>query len=134
MNVSSLSFFIILLLLLIPIILVTLDILTLDDIIIGIMLVFWIVMLYVDISYTIKNKKFLKYESSFVFSFFYKKTKLPYAVLLTIITEIGIVVLSPFIFVHEFDIEIIGIVSMVVGIIHIDGFLKTRKFIIARNM
>jgi len=109
------------------------DILALDSIVISAMLVFWIAMLYVDISYTIKNKKFLKYESSFVFSFFVKKMKLFYAVLLTVLFEMGIVVLSPFIFVHSFDVQIIGIVSMIVGIIHIDGFLKTRKFIIAHN-
>jgi len=91
-------------------------------------------MLCVDISYTIKNKKFLKYESSFVLSFFVKKIKLQYAVLLTILCEVMIVVLSPFVFTHSFDVQIIGIVSCIVGIIHIDGFLKTRKFIIAHNM
>jgi len=134
LNVSSLSFFIILILLLIPIILVTLDILALDDIVVGIMLVFWIVMLYVDISYTIKNKKFLKYESSFVLSFFVKKMKLFYAVLLTVLFEMGIVVLSSFVFTHTWDVQIVGIVSVVVGIIHIDGCLKNRRFIIAHNM
>ena len=118
----------------IPIILSILDILQLDENTISIMLIFWILMLYVDISYTIKNKKFLKYESSFVLSFFYKKMKLSHAVLLTILCEIIIVALSPFVFVHKFDIEIMGIVSCIVGIIHIDGFLKTRKFIIAHNM
>ena len=86
-------------------------------------------MLYIDISFTIKNKKFIKYESSFVLSFFAKKMKLQYAVLLTMLCEITIVILSPFIFVHTWDMQIIGIVGMVIGIIHIDGFLKTRKFI-----
>ncbi len=90
-------------------------------------------MLSFDISFTIKNKKFLKYESSFVLSFFVKKTKLFYAVLLTVLFEVMIVVLSPFVFVHIFDVQIIGIVSVIVGIVHIDGFLKTRKFIIAHN-
>ena len=117
----------------IPIILSILDILQLDENTITAMLVFWILMLFLDISFTIKNKKFLKYESSFAFSFFVKKTKLPYAVLLTILCEITIVVLSPFVFIHAFDIEIMGIVSMVVGVIHIDGFVKTRKFINSYN-
>jgi len=98
------------------------------------MLVFWGMMLCVDISFTIKNKNFLKYESSFVLSFFVKKMKLSYAVLLTILCEMIIIVLSPFVFVHTFDIEIMGIVSCIVGIVHIDGFLKTRRFIIAHNM
>ena len=133
MNVSSsLSFFIILALL-IPIILVMLDILQIDEITITAMLVFWGMMLYVDISFTIKNKKFIKYESSFVLSFFAKKMKLFYAVLLTILCEITIVILSPFVFVHNFDVQIIGIVSCIVGIIHIDGLYKTRKFINAHN-
>lgn len=91
-------------------------------------------MLYVDISYTIKNKKFLKYESSFVLSFFVKKMKLFYAVLLTVLFEMGIVVLSSFVFTHTWDVQIVGIVSVVVGIIHIDGCLKNRRFIIAHNM
>ncbi len=133
MKLPALSFFIILALL-IPIILSILNILQIDNIVVGMMLVFWIVMLYIDISFTIKNKKFLKYESSFVLSFFYKKIKLQYAVLSTILCEICIVVLSPFVFVHNFDVQIIGIVSCIVGIIHIDGYTKTRKFTIAHNM
>jgi len=133
LKLPFLSFFIILALL-IPIILSIFDILQLDEITIIVMLLFWWMMLCVDISFTIKNKKFLKYESSFVFSFFVKKTKLFYAVLLTVLFEIGIVVLSPFVFIHNFDVQIMGIVSCIVGIIHIDGFLKTRKFINARNM
>ncbi len=90
-------------------------------------------MLSFDISFTIKNKKFLKYESSFILSFFVRKTKLFYAVPLTILCEIGLVVSSSFVFVHTWDIEIISIISVIVGIIHIDGLLKTRKFIIAHN-
>ncbi len=111
-----------------------LDIIQLDENTISIMLVFWIVMLSLDISFTIKHKKFLKYESSFVFSFFLKKTKLFHAVLLTILCEISLVVSSSFVFVHSFDIQIISIVGVIVGIIHIDGLYKTRKFVIAHNI
>ncbi len=130
---AHLSLFIILLLFMIPIILSILDILALDENTITVMLIFWIAMLSFDISFTIKNKKFLKYESSFVLSFFVKKTRLQYAVLLTILCEVMMVVLSPFVFIHTWDVQIMGIVSLIVGIIHIDGFLKTRKFIIAHN-
>ncbi len=105
-----------------------LGILQLDENAITVMLVFWIVMLSLDISFTIKNKKFLKYESSFILGFFVRKMKLFYAVLLTILCEGIIVVSSSFVFVHTFDIEIISIVSVIVGIIHIDGFYKTKKF------
>ncbi len=110
-----------------------LDILQLDDIVVILMMIFWGMMLSLDISLTVKNKKFLKYESSFILSFFAKKMKLFHAVLFTILCEIGLVVSSSFVFVHTWDIQIIGIVSVIVGIIHIDGFLKTRKFIIAHN-
>jgi len=98
------------------------------------MLVFWIVMLSLDISYTIKNKKFLRYESSFILSYIIQKTKLQYAVLFTVLCEMCIILSSPFIFIHSRDVQIIGIVSCVVGIIHIDGFLKSRKFIITHNI
>jgi len=111
-----------------------LDILLLDENIIIVMLVFWGIMLSLDITFTIKHKKFLKYESSFVFSFFLRKTKLFYAVPLTILCEISLVVSSSFVLIHSWDVQIIGIVSCIVGIIHIDGFYKTRKFIIACNM
>jgi len=131
---AYLSFFIILLLLVIPIILSILDILVLDNMVIVGMIIFWIVMLSLDISFTIKNKKFLRYESSFVFSFFYKKIQLQYAVPLTILCEVMIVVSSPFVFIHSWNIQIISIVSVIVGVIHIDGFYKTRKFIIAHNI
>jgi len=129
-----LSFFIIIPLLLIPIILSILDIIQLNDITITVMILFWILMMSIDVSFTIKNKKFLKYESSFVLNFFVKKMKLSYAVLFTILCEIGIVVSSSFIFTHTWDMQIISIVSAVVGIIHIDGLYKTRKFLIAHNM
>ncbi len=111
-----------------------LDIIQLDENTISIMLVFWIVMLSLDISFTIKNKKFLKYESSFILSFFVKKTKLFYAIPLTILCEISLVVSSSFVLIHSWDIQIISIVSVVVGIIHIDGLYKTRKFVIAHNI
>lgn len=133
MNASSLSFFILPILFMIPIMLVILDILQLDNIVVGIMLVFWIIMLYIDISYTIKNKKFLKYESSFILSFFVKKTKLFYAISLTILCEIGLVGLSSFVFVHTFDMQITSIVGMTVGMIHIVGFYQTKKFINSYN-
>ena len=129
-----LSFFILPILFVIPIILVMLDILQLDNIVVTIMMIFWGMMLSLDILFTIKNKKFLKYESSFILSFFVRKTKLFYAVLFTILCEISLVVSSSFVFVHTWDVQIVGIVSMIVGIIHIDGLYKTRKFIISRNI
>jgi len=134
LNLPSLSFFILPILFVIPIILVMLDILQLDDTVVTIIMIFWGIMLSLDISFTIKNKKFLRYESSFILSFFVRKTKLFYAVPLTILCEIGLVVSSSFVLIHTWDIEIISIVSVIVGIVHTDGLYKTRKFIIAHNM
>ena len=91
-------------------------------------------MMAFDLLYTLKHKKFLKYETSFILSFYYKKTRLSYAVLLTILSEIGLVFVSSFIFVHKFDVEIIAIVALLVGLIHIVGFCETRKFILSHNI
>jgi len=98
------------------------------------MIIFWVSMMLFDISYTMSNKKFLKYESSFILGFFVQKMRLSYAIPLTILCEISIILSSSFIFTHSWDISIISIVGMIVGIIHIDGLYKTRKFVIARNI
>ena len=110
------------------------DIIQLDSMVVGVMIVFWLIMMFFDLLLIIRNKKFLKYENSIVLNFFVKKMKLPYVVLFTILCEGIIVILSPFVFIHKFDIEIMGMVSVIVGIIHIDGLYKTRKFIIAHNI
>ena len=122
-------FFIFPIILLIPIILSILGILQLDNTVMIGLIMFWIIMMILDISVIGRNEKYLKYETSFILTFFYKKTNLRYAIILTILSEIGLIVLSSFVFVHSFDIQIMSIFCGFVGMIHIDGFYKTRNFI-----
>ena len=128
------TFFIFPIILLVPIILSILGILQLDNTVMIGLIVFWIVMMILDISVIGRNEKYLKYETSFILTFFYKKTNLRYAIILTILSEIGLIVLSSFVFVHSFDIQIMAIFCGFVGLIHIDGFYKTKKFIRCYNI
>lgn len=118
----------------IVIILSILGLLELDNFVMVSLGMFWGIMMVIDISLIGRNEKYLKYENSFILTFFYKKTNLRYAIILTILTEIGLIVISSLIFVHNFDVQIMSIFCGFVGIIHIEGFYKTRKFIKSHNI
>jgi len=106
------------------------NILQLDIVMIFTMFVFWISLMVFDLLLTMKNKKFIKnYENSFILSFFVKKTRLSCAVILTILSEIALVFVPSFIFVHKFDIEITALTGLFFGLVHIMGLHTTRKFI-----
>ena len=127
-------FFIFPVIIMVPIILSILGILQLDNFTIIILVVFWGLMMILDISLIAANEKYLKHETSIILCFFYKKTSLKNAILFTIISEIGLIALSSFVFVHSFDVQIMGIFCGFVGLVHIDGFYKTRKFMKQNNI
>lgn len=86
-------------------------------------------MMLMDISLIGRNEKYMKYENSMTLTFFYKKTNLKISIILTILTEICLIIIISFSFTYRFDLGIMSILCGFVGIVHIDGFYKTRKFI-----
>ena len=93
------------------------------------MLGFWTIMMFYDIGNTTRHKQLLKFEQSFIFGFFLKKTKTKYAVVFTVLTETVLIMSSSLILFHRFEIEIISIFALVTGLIHVTGITETNKFV-----
>lgn len=98
------------------------------------MIIFWIVFMMIDISYTAKHSHLIQYEQSFILSFFVKKTNISNAVMLTILVEILFVLFFPILFMHEFDFQLSAIIAFTSGGVHISGILQNKQFIKNHNI
>jgi len=100
-----------------------------SDIVLTGMVSFWVGLMIADMLHTLKYKEFLGHEQYFIFVFFMKRTNLRNSAILTLIID-GLIVFSlSFMVTYKFELELFAIAGIVIGFIHLDGIIKTRKFV-----
>ena len=91
---------------------------------------FWIAACGTDMVYTTRHRRFLsKHEQSQVLRVLAGRLRLGMAVPATLAVEGALVVLSPFVVTHGWDSEFLGVVAILVGMIHLTGFVESHLFV-----
>lgn len=93
------------------------------------MILFWAVACTLDITYTAKNQRFVRqYEQSFILCYLARRYPPTVAIAGTLCVECMLVLGAPFIITREWDLPLFAILCLLVGMIHISGFVESRQF------
>ena len=94
----------------------------------------WAFSFFLDVKVTTECKNFLKYETNYFFRFFVRRFGTRKSIAFQILTETGLLVLSSYLFNFRFDVQSMGIVSMVFGLAHLTAWRSNKKFMITANL
>ncbi|MGI0087881.1 MAG: hypothetical protein ACREBI_07950, partial [Nitrosotalea sp.] len=72
---------------------------------------------------------FIKYEANFLFRFFVQKFGTRRSIALQALAEIGLLVLSSYIFKFQFGIQSMSLVSLVFGLAHMTAWWSNKRFL-----
>lgn len=91
---------------------------------------FWLAACGTDMAYTVRHRQFLlKHEQSPVLRVLAGRLRLVYAVPAALAAEVALVVSSPFLVVYEWDPSFLGVAAVLVGMVHLSGFVESMLFV-----
>ena len=91
---------------------------------------FWLAACGADMAYTVRYSRFLsKHERSFTLRVLAGRLRLVYAVPAALVVESALVVSSPFLVVHGWDPEFVGVAAVLVGMVHLSGLAESASFV-----
>jgi len=90
---------------------------------------FWAFSFILDVKITISCENFIKYETNFLFRFFVSKFGTRRSIALQVMTEIGLIILSSYIFNFQFGVQFMSLVSLVFGLAHMMAWQSNKKFL-----
>lgn len=90
---------------------------------------FWAFSFILDVKITISCENFIKYETNFLFRFFVSKFGTRRSIVLQVMTEIGLIILSSYIFNFQFGVQSMSLVSLVFGLAHMMAWQSNKKFL-----
>jgi hypothetical protein len=90
---------------------------------------FWALAFTLDAKITTSCENFIKYETNFLFRFFVRKFGTRRSMVLQALAEIGLLVLSNYIFNFQFGIQSMSLVSLVFGLAHMTAWQSNKRFL-----
>jgi len=91
---------------------------------------FWLAACGIDMAYTVRHRQFLsRYEQSPVLRILAGRLRIRYAVPAALAMEAALVVFSPFLVAHRWDLEFLGVAAVLTGVVHLSGLAESRSFV-----
>ena len=81
-------------------------------------------------AYTVRHRRFLsRHEQSPVLRILAGRLCIRYAVATALAIEAALVISSPFLVTHGWDLGFLGVAAVLTGVIHLSGFVESRSFV-----